>query len=293
MPNRLLIDLSKPPKVLFLGNGVLKLDNKGVKWDDLIKSLNPDFTDNLKDIPMAMRPEAVSGTDAEEVQRKTAALMENGIPHEILKQLAAMDFDAILTTNYTYEIEEALSGARWSTYSRKKAHTTLHDKPGVHHNTYKCNIVRTKDGRELPVFHVHGEKDRKHSLVLSYYSYANSVYRLVEMNKQRGNSYAEKQEAGNLLECHGWLDYFLLGDVYAVGFGFDFSEFDIWWALERKSREKAVHGQLHAYMIDSQQDTAKSIMLKSMDVDERFIQVEDGIYLKAYEQMLDDLKKTI
>ena len=42
---------------------------------------------------------------------------------------------------------------------------------------------------------------------------------------------------GMEMECQGWLDYFLMGDVHAVGFGFDLSEFDIWWAIERKSRE--------------------------------------------------------
>ena len=39
-----------------------------------------------------------------------------------------------------------------------------------------------------------------------------------------------------------------MGNVWSVGFGFDFSEFDIWWATERKAREKADHGKLKVYM---------------------------------------------
>ena len=79
--------------------------------------------------------------------------------------------------------------------ARRKAHTTLCEKHSRdHHNTYKCNIVRDKNGRDIPVFHIHGEKDRKHSLVLSYYSYANMIYHLIEMNKDRKNIYEEHQK---------------------------------------------------------------------------------------------------
>ena len=95
------------------------------------------------------------------------------------------------------------------------------------------------------------------------------------------------------MECHGWLDYFLLGDVFAVGFGFDFSEFDIWWAMERKSREHASHGQLHAYMIGDQPDQAKSAMFKTMDAEERFVKLQNGDYLTAYKKILAELEKAV
>lgn len=290
---KLYIDPSSPPKVLLLGNGILQLNN-GICWSDLIRSLSRSGSEekNIDGIPFAMQPEAVCGTNVEEVQRKTAETIKNGEPHELLKQLVSLDFDAILTTNYTYEIEQTISEKDWTERSRRNSHTTLYGSPHVRYNTFKCNLVRGKNGREVPIFHIHGEKDRKHSLVLSYYSYANAVHHLIEMNKRRQNIYEEKQEVGNSLECHGWLDYFLLGDVYAVGFGFDFSEFDIWWAIERKSREHALHGQVHAYTIGDQPDHAKSTMFTSMNIEERFIKLLDDNYSEAYENILKDLKKT-
>ena len=291
---KLYIDLSRPPKVLLLGNGVLQLNN-GMKWSELIAAISPSDVPERKmeGIPYAMQPEAACGTDVEEVQRKTAEAIRTAVPHEMLQQLTDLRFDAILTTNYTYEIEETLTGKHWSESRRRKSHTTLYGSPHVRYNTYKCNVVKDRNGREIPVFHVHGEKERKHSLVLSYYSYASSVYRLIDMNKRRQNTYEEKQQEEGLLECQGWLDYFLLGDVYAVGFGFDLSEFDIWWAMERKSREHADHGRLHAYMIGEKQDAAKSTMFEAMDVEEKYYRVEMGNYLSAYERMLIDLKKDL
>lgn len=292
MRKKLIINPSVLPKVLLLGNGILQL-NKGICWAELINSISPADIErrSLDGIPYAMQPEAVCGTNVEEVQRKTAETIENGNPHELLKQLVELDFDAILTTNYTYEIEQALSGNHWTGRSRRNSFTALYGSPHVRYNTHICNLVKGKSGREVPVFHIHGEKDRKHSLTLSYYSYANAVYHLVDINKQRKNIYEEKQQAGGMLECYSWLDYFLLGDVYAVGFGFDLSEFDIWWAIERKSREHALHGQLHAYTISKEPDTAKSTMFKAMNVDERFVKVQNGNYLKAYEDIFDELKR--
>ena len=145
----------------------------------------------------------------------------------------------------------------------------------------------------MPVFHIHGERGRKHSLVLSYYSYANAVFRLIELNRQRGNAYQEHQAAGQPLVCLSWLDWFLMGEVYAVGFGFDPSEFDIWWAIERKARENAAHGRLHAYMI-GEQDGLKPQreLFGAMDVDLRRVEKEQG-FPAAYEQILNEIQKEV
>ncbi len=295
MNTKLQIDMHRPPKVLFLGNGILRLNNNGIGWTDLLCSLSPDgkVEQDIHKIPNAMQPEAIRGTDVEEVQRLTATCLASQEPHDILKRLVFLDFDAILTTNYTYEIENALLGGKWNDNSRKRSHATLFGSSHVLYNTYKCNLVRDINGRDIPVFHVHGELARKRSLILSYYSYADAVYHLIEMNKRRKNDYEEHQQSGYLLDVQGWLDYFLMGDVYAVGFGFDLSEFDIWWAAERKSREHADNGALHAYLISSTHEQAKSSMLRAMGVDERFFRVQEKQYEKAYLAVLEEIKERL
>ena len=293
MDNKLMIDTNDPPKVLFLGNGVTLLGNNGMGWTQLLGTLCPDGKSipDVTGIPYAMQPEAIRGTDVEEVQRLIAGNLKSQIPHDVLKQLVFMDFDAILTTNYTYEIEDALTGGKWSDNRRKSSHKTLYGSAHVRYNTYKCNLVKDTNGREIPVFHIHGEQARKHSMVLSYYSYADAVYHLIELNKRRKNEYEEHQEAGSPIICESWLDYFLMGEVYALGFGFDLSEFDIWWAIERKSREHAANGKIHAYMISRKQEQDKSTMFRAMGVDERNVAVTAGNYEKAYRTIAEALKK--
>lgn len=285
------------PKVLLLGNGILRL-YKGGNWQTLLKQIEPKPSKglDLSNVPYAMQPEALCGVDVEDVQRKTAgAIHEVDINEKtILKDILKLPFDAVLTTNYTYEIEATLNGGRWTEYNRSRSFVALDGCSSVWHNTSICSMVHCKDGRIIPVFHIHGEKARKHSLVLSYYSYANAVSRLVELNKQRGNDYQEKQKEGEEITVKSWLDYFLMGEVYAVGFGFDTSEFDIWWAIERKAREKAEHGELHALMTEGNiNKKPQKILFEAMDVDLHNFKPKNGDYDQAYKDILKHLSDTL
>ena len=44
-----------------------------------------------------------------------------------------------------------------------------------------------------------------------------------------------------------WIDAFLFGDIYCLGFGFGLCEFDLWWLLNRKAREKGNAGKMFFY----------------------------------------------
>ena len=287
----------KIPKVLLLGNGMLKLGNKGTSWDDLLKKIrnrpiNPSALHNK--VPYAMQPEALCGVNVEQIQRDVAnninSLKEY---HSLLKELLNLPFDAILTTNYTYEIEAVLSGKEWSgKQERLKAFTALDGNVKVNHNSFICNSVTTSDGRTIPVFHIHGEAARKHSMILSYYSYANSLSRLVNYNKNvLGNALYEHQQEQKDYQCRCWLDYFILGDVWSVGFGLDVSEFDVWWAIERKAREKAAHGRFKAYFDgEPSGNTAQKLLLEAMDAEFKAIPVVENNYEKMYQSVISDIK---
>lgn len=295
MKNDLSFSSLSPPNVLFLGNGVLRL-NGGGSWDALIHCLNEKSVSGqaLKQIPYAMQPEVLCGVDVEEVQRRTAEHIQDAMQDsaEVLNQLVSLPFDAILTTNYTYEIESALCGHSWTDSDRKKSFLALDGKPHVRNNTCICSLLRCQDGRLVPVFHVHGERLRKHSLILSYYSYANAVSRLIQLNKLLGNEYKEKQDEAAPIVVRSWLDYFLMGNVYAVGFGFDPSEFDIWWAVERKAREKAIHGKLFALMTETNlNEKPQCLLFDAMNVEHHlFVPVGDN-YQKAYGEIIAFLKE--
>lgn len=292
MKDKPVIPYNHTPKVLLVGNGLLQLAGGG-DWSELLTSISTRPVDpaSLKGIPYTMRPEVLCGVDVEDVQRKTAAGIAESSVHPCLRRLLDLPFDAILTTNYTYEIETALSGKPWGNYQRRQSLCVLHGSSSVLDNTCMCNLVRTPGGRTIPVFHMHGERLRRHSLVLSYYSYAKSVAKLHAINRERGDQYRERQADRHGVEVWSWLDYFILGDVYSIGFGFNLSEFDVWWALERKAREKARHGQTCICMTQrAGEPMPQAALADAFGADMQRYDVVNGLYLPAYEQAIAEIE---
>ncbi|QFJ53527.1 hypothetical protein [Pseudobutyrivibrio xylanivorans] len=284
------------PNILLLGNGMLKLSDSSTSWDDLLASIsNKNAKPNVNKVPYAMQPEALCGIDVEDIQRRVADNIETiSSIHPLLQELLSLPFDAILTTNYTYEIESELSKKPFTSYARKKAFTALDGNTKVNHNTFICNAIETMSGKTIPVFHIHGEKERKHSMILSYYSYAKSLSLLTNYNKDLGNQLLECQQDKTKYRCKCWLDYFLIGNVWSVGFGLDVSEFDIWWAIERKARENAKHGFFKAYFDGNDDDSCpQEILLTAMNCNYQFYPVCGNDYATMYRKIIDDIKTDI
>lgn len=76
------------------------------------------------------------------------------------------------------------------------------------------------------------------------------------------DSYFQRQKLQKSQIFDSWIDSFILGDVYVLGFGFDFSEIDLWWILNRKMREKAEKGKVYFYEMASEADYAKVELLR-------------------------------
>ena len=96
-----------------------------------------------------------------------------------------------------------------------------------------------------------------------------------------------------------WMDYFIMGDVYILGQGFDFSEFDLWWLLLRRKREKANTGKI-VYYEPEYRNKYKLLALKALDVDTvSFGQAIDETkdknkqFREFYIKAIDDIKEKV
>ena len=100
------------PRVLLLGNGILRLRG-GVSWEALLQriAVNDEIPEDvLRDIPLAMRVEALCGVDVEGARLRAAREFEpiDACITDTLKRLLRLPWDCVLTTNYTYEAEGVL-----------------------------------------------------------------------------------------------------------------------------------------------------------------------------------------
>ncbi len=241
----------KYPQVLLIGNGL----NKAFTDAKLLKEILNDMTQN-KNIPpnaelkMPFPLEVVLRTN-DSVNNKMKELSKQmyGKVDErykkILRRIFEMGFDEIITTNYSYEIETAASDESSITDSELKkmqCHTNAVSKAESMYLLHTYNKVEY-NGFVNRVWHIHGESRKPSSMIVGHYYYGTMLYKYREFLS--GRKY--RQQTPGEFEIKSWIDSFILGNVYILGFKFDLAEMDLWWLLNRKKNEKSRNGRIYFY----------------------------------------------
>lgn len=265
------------PKVLLVGNGLIK--NTGLSWDDLIKRTaraEVDLSVYQKEnetgssktrfiVPYGPLAMAISDFEDDKRHQKYCEVLNqlNYTEIPLLQELVRLPFDAILTTNYTYEVENVLHdgfSALNNCTKRKKSESFYR---GKGRDTYLLQRYN-KVGPEAPeIWHIHGEASRKSSIVLTHDEYARLITAVLTYMRQQKNHYEQETEQ---FVFHSWIDYILMADVFILGLGLDYSEFDLWWLLGRRKRERAECGKVLFYEPDAEACRGKHAALKELGV---------------------------
>ena len=165
----------KRPKVLLLGNGLFR--GNGIPWKTVIEksakegfdfSKYEDSTINDYGIPYAILSLVSADIDDKVRRDKYKEVLKdyrydgNDENKEILKKILRLGFDAILTTNYTYEIENDFLPGFYGMSSEKQRDKSNNYKSVKTTNAEKfllqiCNVV---DPDTPEVWHIHVEVRR-------------------------------------------------------------------------------------------------------------------------------------
>ena len=261
----------KRPDVLLLGNGLNNAFD-GTAWNALIHKMakRDDLPEQIA-LPYPLQILlATCGDYAQSLQGMQDALVgvqPQGDFLELLHRLLDMGFDDILTTNYSYELERAAfpkeldSVKTRSRVQRMQATTAEHAEPRYMLHTFN-------QAGENRIWHIHGEARKPQSMIIGHYEYASLLSRLKAHSDERKDAYQHLEEEP--LSELSWVDQFILGNVYVLGFGFDPSEMDLWWLLNRKRNERAEHGKVYFYEPHQELPfNAKIELLKTMGVEVR------------------------
>lgn len=249
------IAVGRRPKVLLLGNGPCRAFG-GFSWDGLLDAIKDEATYPQKadryDMPMPLKAAMLAGDDLAKNMRAIIA-PENtdaqadirwesfvNCPPELggyLRQLLALDFDYILTTNYGYELEATLLKSpcsRKESIEKLQCYTQVRRaQPKFMLNTF--NRVK-RDGKYYDIWHIHGEARKPDSMIIGHNYYG----RLLEHIVNRVNQSEEFRQIvrdfrkGKPVRVGSWVDAFMVGDVYILGLGLGFSETDLWWLIDQK-----------------------------------------------------------
>ena len=217
------------PKVLFVGNGINRAYSNE-SWDDFIKSLSDkELSDEdekkYQKLPYQLRPVVITEDLVDATLKEKAGDIVNSTIDEKLKNqyrdLCGIGFDAILTSNYTYEIEQSLSEEfsievgkaskyRFSAVNRKLSNDMcLHQYMKVSEN-------------DPSIWHVHGECAKPGTMVLGHYYYGKLLSKFPKETESFQKRYSMCNKERKNFIPHSWVDYFLISEIYFVGFGENF-----------------------------------------------------------------------
>ena len=246
------------PQVILIGNGLIRaFGDSPTSWQDLLENLTvPKYKGKISENGLPNTLQIILRTDgAVNSMLKTNKEGMKGKPvtqslAERLRLIQGLGPDHILTTNYSYEIEAAfLNKEVLSDYklSNIQKHTS---------EIARCEgqyMIHTyNDAGGIPVWHIHGEARKPISIIAGHYWYGSLLAKYKTIIDERSDHYA-KNAANNEYAILSWLDAFIMGDVYVLGFGYDIAEIDLWWLLNRKRYENAENkGKLYYY---SNEDT--------------------------------------
>jgi hypothetical protein len=215
------------------------------------------------------------------------------IPPSHLHQQFAEQFHVILTTNYDFAIEKALSESLYS-----HAPSPVEKR----YSLFRKTVVGTRE-----VWHIHGTKDRPESILLGYDHYAGSLQKVrnyittgIDIGRPQRrigtkiNSHDHDFENGP--DPYSWTDHFLRDHVHIVGLGLDFTEIDLWWLLLHKRRRLNQTGLTFFYHVHIEGDeniaAAQQVSaLTSLGI--RVHPVTALTYEQGYEKILGEMKKNI
>ena len=300
--------MSSHPQVLLLGNGINRTYG-GTSWTDLMKDINvrKDFDPEKLEAPMPMQAILLTNNNLKDAMKNQSKVFRGEIKTkeqgDALRRLLTMGFDDILTTNYSYELESAALGTNQVKDNELKRILLRTQKVELRYLLHTCYALECETVQNR-IWHIHGESRIPDSMILGHYWYGNMLGRIKEELKTSGNRFLYRQTHNLPIEYNSWVDSFILGDVYVLGFGFDLAELDLWWLLNRKAREKAEKGRVVFYEIKSEKEgwREKTALLKLFGACVRSLDFhepnkddpnKDSIYKQFYEAAISDISKEI
>lgn len=253
--------------ILMIGNGLNRVSDRDYSWGAVLGDLAPhaelpaDFLATLSAKPFTLAFEEICFVAAAHAAtRESDARVEDlelGLKRSVAENIRRIPANAlharamaaavaaaaegpqhIITTNYDYNLERAAEDAQGLTFGPSETDETKY-------SLRRCRRAATEGSSEIAIWHVHGEADHPRTLMLShdhYVRYINRMRRYVPADTGAADSGNGDEESGDesirdALGREVWIPLFLQSDVHVLGFGFDYTEIELWWLLSLKRRE--------------------------------------------------------
>ena len=239
------LSIESPPKILLVGNGINRAYDFP-SWNELLKTIKvkelaEEEKEALQNVPYPLQPVILTGDNVNnkinEIAPTLVSLKANAEEEKLLKDFADLPIEALLTTNYTYEIEKsAIKGFKCKVGRASKFRHNAKPDGKRYEKKQLFTYFEIPDGGKT-VWHIHGEAGKTGTVILGHYYYGKLLAKIQPYIKTLKIRESKARVSDGVIEVQSWIDYFMLCDVYIVGLGLDLSELDLWWMINCKKRQ--------------------------------------------------------
>jgi len=298
--------------VLFVGNGInLTFENKseiiipekenwdftGMSWENIIRQIIFNYGnlveyEKIIEFPMTMQIVAATRDSVDKALKSISKSFSSEIigndKKEFCKKILSVPLSDIITTNYSYELEQAAGITpcknayyRARDYSKKPL-TKSEDLTRLY--TYSDLTSYKKK-----VWHIHGDASSPKSVTMGHYWYGKLLKNIESRAADFIRVYRIGESKNTDVPCMSWVDAFLAKDVYMVGFGFDISELDLWWLACCKKRNFSAT-KIYFYTHKKNDEIRLKALFDSYGIEIcNHIKLVNENYLKFYEEVIKDI----
>ncbi|MDO4803910.1 MAG: SIR2 family protein [Lachnospiraceae bacterium] len=275
------------PQIVLIGNGLERKSGQ-VAWDQLVDHLTVSncialTEEEKRAIPFPLMyevlvlgrpiPQVLDQDVIKNIENRLKKEMKSlvSLSNDLLDELPSLHADHIFTTNYSYCLERAFFAKRDFSASGSRSSVRFNllpldengkQKRESQYRLHSGYLARNNNSTNVGLWHIHGESSSSEGIVLGHDRYGRLLKRIIEVCTDVDYKSISKDKP----HCFtSWPELFLFGDVYVIGFGFELSEFDLWWLLKRKQRERYGDGKVFFY--DRNITLKESLPLDSLQAD--------------------------
>lgn len=296
--DKLKLSAQYPPKILLLGNGINRAYNVP-SWDELLKSikvkeLTAEEKEAFNKVPYPLQPIILTGDNIDnkikDIAPALVSFTADAEEERLLKDFAELPFDALLTTNYTYEIEKATIKDFECEAGKacKFRHKTKPD--GKKYETNQLFTCFEITDNKKTLWHIHGEAGKSGTVILGHYYYGKLLAKIQPYIKTLKTRESKARISDGVIEVQSWIDYFMLCDIYMVGLGLDLSELDLWWLINCKKRQ---FSKTKIILYHPDITLGQRMLAESYNVEIRSDGLIDKDYKTYYRKVYNEIKNEI
>lgn len=227
---------------LLIGNGINRVYNS-YSWEnliqDLIREVGKENIIHPQKVPFPLLYEEIflrglryTGISEMNLKKLIAEKVSHIKVSDIHRKIVNLNVSNILTTNYDYKIEESQG---------KKVHdikliNTMGKSPETKYRIYTYN----NSCLHKHIWHIHGEVKMPRTIVLGHEHYSSTLQNMIEFVRSKYNTNNNSKNVKNYENdsIESWIDLFFKSDIHVLGFGFEYTEIDLWWLLNIRARLK-------------------------------------------------------